>query len=596
MAAQEDSRGLHHLVFPERQVDEPTKRRRCYDDDYVSDGDADDRQPKRLRKDLAALSDWSLEVTDGDGFSKTFRVHRATLASASPYFHAAFTTPMRGRRASSSKLRLPPLCCTTFESALDFIYDGALPDDDEDVQWLCAWLAIARELDVPSLRDAALEQLHKYTVGDGPTPENRERLMVLYAHAIQLGLEKLQRHCEQQLVASPEMRGAVETYDVFPAEAILRLAGEATTQESIDIVAETNEGTPDRPSGHEWAAALIRRRLCGDSELADGDVRALLDGLAGVWAQLWTRDTWSCQGRIDHPDEAVTLLRLSVEYHGGCFLSAAGQEPITADETARESEDLWEPTEEDEQDIVQGCIFPTDPTFYGDKVKDYDESALLFTAATLEYMAAELLEISGHAVKERLGSNKDAAITERDIFRAIANDMEVGYSLKIHAGRCVQAQVACLACSLLGTISTQALARLPLDVVVLLWASVLRKNCHEDVVFDSIRGYLEATSAGPEARARAWRTCSFAHLSATKMAAVMENFDEFGLDSSTLLKASIAARYLAEGTSESDAKARGAMQGLTFNERKDPPAWVPRATFLAGSDRVGRPFPYLEIG
>ena len=594
MAANEDSRGLHHLVFPERQVDEPTKRRRCYDDDYMSD-DADDHQPKRLRKDLAALSDWSLEVTDGDGFSKTFRVHRATLASASPYFHAAFTTPMRGRRASSSKLRLPPLCCTTFESALDFIYDGALPDDDEDVQWLCAWLAIARELDVPSLRDAALEQLHKYTVGDGPTPENRERLMVLYAHAIQLGLEKLQRHCEQQLVASPEMRGAVETYDVFPAEAILRLAGEATTQESIDLIAETNEGTPDCPSGHDWAAALIRRRLCGDSELADGDVRALLDGLAGVWAQLWTRDTWSCQGRIDHPDEAVTLLRLSVEYHGGCFLSAAGQEPITADETARESEDLWEPTEEDEQDIVQGCIFPTDPTFYGDKVKDYDESALLFTAATLEYMAAELLEISGHAVKERLGSNVDAAITERDIFRAIANDMEVGYSMKIHAGRCIQAQVACLACSLLGTISTQALARLPLDVVVLLWASVLRKNCHEDVVFDSIRGYLEATSAGPEARARAWRTCSFAHLSATKMAAVMENFDEFGLDSSTLLKASIAARYLAEGTSESDAKARGAMQGLTFNERKDPPAWVPRATFLAGSDRVGRPFPYLEI-
>ena len=595
MAAHEDSRGLHHLVFPERQVDEPTKRRRCYDDDYMSD-DADDHQPKRLRKDLAALSDWSLEVTDGDGFSKTFRVHRATLASASPYFHAAFTTPMRGRRASSSKLRLPPLCCTTFESALDFIYDGALPDDDEDVQWLCAWLAIARELDVPSLRDAALEQLHKYTVGDGPTPENRERLMVLYAHAIQLGLEKLQRHCEQQLVASPEMRGAVETYDVFPAEAILRLAGEATTQESIDLIAETNEGTPDCPSGHDWAAALIRRRLCGDSELADGEVRALLDGLAGVWAQLWTRDTWSCQGRIDHPDEAVTLLRLSVEYHGGCFLSAAGQEPITADETARESEDLWEPTEEDEQDIVQGCIFPTDPTFYGDKVKDYDESALLFTAATLEYMAAELLEISGHAVKERLGSNVDAAITERDIFRAIANDMEVGYSMKIHAGRCIQAQVACLACSLLGTISTQALARLPLDVVVLLWASVLRKNCHEDVVFDSIRGYLEATSAGPEARARAWRTCSFAHLSATKMAAVMENFDEFGLDSSTLLKASIAARYLAEGTSESDAKARGAMQGLTFNERKDPPAWVPRATFLAGSDRVGRPFPYLEVG
>ena len=37
MAANEDSRGLHHLVFPERQVDEPTKRRRRYDDDYMSD-------------------------------------------------------------------------------------------------------------------------------------------------------------------------------------------------------------------------------------------------------------------------------------------------------------------------------------------------------------------------------------------------------------------------------------------------------------------------------------------------------------------------------------------------------------------------------
>ena len=44
MAANEDSRGLHHLVFPERQVDEPTKRRRRYDDDYMSD-DADDHQP-----------------------------------------------------------------------------------------------------------------------------------------------------------------------------------------------------------------------------------------------------------------------------------------------------------------------------------------------------------------------------------------------------------------------------------------------------------------------------------------------------------------------------------------------------------------------
>ena len=599
MAAQEDPRGLHHLVFPERQVDEPTKRRRCYDDDYVSDGDADDRQPKRLRrKDLAALSDWSLEVTDGDGFSKTFPVHRATLASASPFFHAAFTTPMRGRRASSSKLRLPPLCCAAFESALDFIYDGTLPKD-EGLTWLCPWFAIARELDVPSLRDAALEQLHAVCWEDlGPEPECRERLMVLYAHAIQLGLEKLQRHCEQQLVASPEMRGAVETYDVFPAEAILRLVGEATTREDIDIIYETNELTADRPSGHEWAAALIRRRLCGDSELADGEVRALLDGLAGVWAQVWNRDTWSCKGRIDHPDEAVTLLRLSVEYQGGCFLSSAGQEPITADETARESEDLWEPTEEDEQDIVQGPIFPTDPTFYGDKVKDYDKSALLFTAATLEYMAAELLEISGHAVKERLSSNVDAVITERDMFRAIANDMEVGYSLKIHAGRCIQAQVACLACSLFGTVSTQALARLPFDVAVVLWESVLRKHCHEDVVFDSIRGYLEATSAGPEARARAWQTCSFAHLSASKMATLMENFDEFGLDSSKLLKASIAARYLAEGTSAGDAKARGYMQaaGLTFNERKDPPAWVPRATFVAGSDRVGRPFPYSEIG
>ena len=336
MAAQPISHGdrLHHLVFPERQVDEPTKRRRCYDDDYVSD-DADDRQPKRLRrKDLAALSDWSLEVTDGEGFSKTFPVHRATLASASPFFHAAFTTPMRGRRASSSKLRLPPLCCAAFESALDFIYDGTLPKD-EGLTWLCPWFAIARELDVPSLRDAALEQLHAVCWEDlDPTPECREHLMLLYAHAIQLGLEKLQHHCEQQLIASPGMRGAVETYDAFPAEAILRLAVEAT-QQSSDPVAETTACPPDRPSPHAWAAALLRRRLCGDAELADGDVRALLDGLAGVWAQLWDMDSWSDKGRIDRPDEAVTLLRLSVEHQGGCFLSSAALEPITANETAR---------------------------------------------------------------------------------------------------------------------------------------------------------------------------------------------------------------------------------------------------------------------
>ena len=194
MAANEDSRGLHHLVFPERQVDEPTKRRRCYDDDYMSD-DADDHQPKRLRKDLAALSDWSLEVTDGDGFSKTFRVHRATLASASPYFHAAFTTPMRGAGGASTELRLPTVCCAAFESALDFIYDGTLPEDDEDVNWLCPWIAIARELDTPSLRDAALARLqqrisprhlwsHRRNRSMNFLEYEREQLMVLYAHAI----------------------------------------------------------------------------------------------------------------------------------------------------------------------------------------------------------------------------------------------------------------------------------------------------------------------------------------------------------------------------------------------------------------------------
>ena len=107
-----------------------------------------------------------------------------------------------------------------------------------------------------------------------------------------------------------------------------------------------------------------------------------------------------------------------------------------------------------------------------------------------------------------------------------------------------------------------------------------------------------ATLSAEEARARAWRTCSFAHLSATTMATVMENTDEFGLDSSTLLKASIAARFCAEGTSGGEAKAREYMQeaGLTFNERNTPPPWVPRATKVAGPDRARRPLPYLEIG
>ena len=625
MAAQPISHGdrLHHLVFPERQVDEPTKRRRCYDDDYVSD-DADDRQPKRLRrKDLAALSDWSLEVTDGEGFSKTFPVHRATLASASPFFHAAFTTPMRGRRASTSKLRLPPLCCAAFESALDFIYDGTLPKD-EGLTWLCPWFAIARELDVPSLRDAALEQLHAVCWEDlDPTPECREHLMLLYAHAIQLGLEKLQHHCEQQLVASPGMRGAVETYDAFPAEAILRLAVEAT-QQSSDPVAETKACPPDRPSPHAWAAAVLRRRLCGDAELADGDVRALLDGLAGVWAQLWDMDSWSDKGRIDRPDEAVTLLRLSVEHQGGCFLSSAALEPITANETARESKDTWRPTEQLEQEALASqkvggdetvlSVFPTERTFYGDKAKDFDESAVIFAAATLEFIAAEFLIMAGNEREERYKSRGDPlagaedsdqtddywtnVVTEEDILRALGGDVESGQSLTIHAGRCLQAQALSLACCFLGTVSTEALARLPFDVAVVIWESVLRKHCHEDVVFDSIRGYLEATSAGPEARARAWRTCSFAHLSATKMATVMENTDEFGLDSSTLLKASIAARFCAEGTSGGEAKAREYMQeaGLTFNERNTPPPWVPRATKVAGPDRGRRPLPYLEIG
>ena len=351
-------------------------------------------------------------------------------------------------------------------------------------------------------------------------------------------------------------------------------------------------------------------------------MRALLDGLAGVWAQLWDMDSWSDKGRIDRPDEAVTLLRLSVEHQGGCFLSSAWQEPITADETARESKDTWRPTEQLEQEALASqkvggdetvlSVFPTERTFYGDKAKDFDESAVIFAAATLEFIAAEFLIMAGNEREERYKSRGDPlagaedsdqtddywtnVVTEEDILRALGGDVESGQSLTIHAGRCLQAQALSLACCFLGTVSTEALARLPFDVAVVIWESVLRKHCHEDVVFDSIRGYLEATSAGPEARARAWRTCSFAHLSATKMAAVMDNTAEVGLDASTLLKASIAARYLAEGTSESDARARLTMQGLTFNERKAPPAWVPRATFVAGTDRVGRPFPYLEVG
>ena len=86
----------------------------------------------------------------------------------------------------------------------------------------------------------------------------REQLMVLYAHAIQLGLEKMRSHCEEQLVTSPEMRGAVETYDVFPAEVIVRLAGEATRQ-------SRDGDDPDPESPLLWAGALLRRRLCGDA-------------------------------------------------------------------------------------------------------------------------------------------------------------------------------------------------------------------------------------------------------------------------------------------------------------------------------------------
>ena len=642
-------------------------RRHRYDDDYVEDEPPTKRQ---RREDLAPLSDWTLHVTDGEGFDRSYEVHRVTLARASPFFHAAFTTPVGGRRRggpATSELRLPTRCCAAFEAAVDFMYGEPLPDG---VEWLCAWLAIARELDVPKLRDTAIdrvEDLLEDVKNEGGSRRRRD-LTILYAHACELRLEKLRYECEVLLFrvsfryhmlgrhAEP-LHGDAAEYDEFPVDAVLSLLRQAADFD-----------TPRPAQAVAWVTRLVARRLCAGvgpvaCRPADDDARDLLDGLARAWASLWwptkpsedpLLDDDTIMTRlvsstgIEHVDEAVELLRLSIALQGGSFLTSASPPPRSSQEEVAEAQELvdYEELEEEDPELLmadeegrgirrkdydsdltsavaaRNLSFPIDREFYGDKWAHFDQEAVVYAAGVLEYLTAEWLETAGYIAKARIKKDSSArapVILESDIWMANSLDRhdlfrsnpewngcpELPRSLSVHPGRCLQAICAEHIIQKLSAATPSVFARLPLDVAIIIWTAP-GMDANEDAVFDSIRAYLDETSAAPEVRSRAWGACSFAHLSSDKMSAAMGC--DVGVDPSTLLKGAVAARYIAEGAAalstdalaldRAVAKARATMEnaGLLFNDKSNPASYQHQATFVAGAERGKRPVPYYEVG
>jgi hypothetical protein len=484
-------------------------------------------------------------------------------------------------------LTLSADCCDAFDLMLAFIYDGELPDNVET--WVPC-LVLAREFDVPSLRDAMLDRVGQffdllydsdfgdsasglsnrrtqrgvsdlatrewrgvkrgsgscrvYHEGDSDddsiNSDVRDDLSTLYAHANEYGFGQLQSACEKQIVA---LRLPVESLDELPIASILKLVDTASTD--TKFYGETMCA---------WVIKLVWRRLHDVGDVKPEEVRSLLDSLAPCLCFGYDdRNVYN-----DDPaklgltaEQARGFLRLSMEHHGG--LKVSGPVRYLARDDFDDLSDNFPPPDWEKWimdmprkdfdlrhvSIKSGLVFPVGLTQERLGAR-FDTSAAIYLTAVLEYLAAEVLELSGKAAEKRdvSESTRVETILARDVNSALNGDVELRQTA-YQSCRSLDLVLQSLCVATLGRLLLEQeddslVPDLPLDVLLVLWQSVLcvpfisdrssprrRRSAYtdgvngykEDIIFDSIEGYLDATSPGPEVHARAWQTCSFAHIS-----------------------------------------------------------------------------------
>ena len=299
-----------------------------------------------------------------------------------------------------------------------------------------------------------------------------------------------------------------------------------------------------------WVIKLVWRRLHDVGDVKPEEIRSLLDSLAPCL----------CYGYDDHnvydddpaklgltAEQARGFLRLSLEHHGGLkvsgpvrFLARDDFDDLSVEfpppdwekcilDMSRKELELYHVS------IKSGLTFPVGLT--QERLgAQFDTSAAIYMTTVLEYLAAEVLELSGNAAEKR----DVETILACDVNSALNGDVELRKTA-YQSCRSLDFVLQSLCIATLGRLLLEQFLEhdslvpdLPLDVLLVLWQSMLcvpfisdrssprrRRSAYtdlvngykEDIIFDSIEGYLDATSPGPEVHARAWQTCSFAHIS-----------------------------------------------------------------------------------
>ena len=346
--------------------------------------------------------------------------------------------------------------------------------------------------------------------------EIRDDLSTLYAHAVEYGFGQLQSACEKQIVA---LRLPVESLDELPISSIVKLVDTASTD--TKFYGETMCA---------WVIKLVWRRLHDVGDVKPEEVRSLLDSLAPCLCFGYDdRNVYN-----DDPaklgltaEQARGFLRLSMEHHGG--LKVSGPVRYLARDDFDDVSGEFPPQDWNQfiMDMPQkdfeihymsaksGLNFPVGLTQERLGAR-FDTSAAIYLTAVLEYLAAEVLELSGKAAEER----DVETILACDVNSALNGDVELRKTA-YQSCRSLDLVLQSLCVATLGRLLLEQeddslVPDLPLDVLLVLWQSAYTDGVNgykEDIIFDSIEGYLDATSPGPEVHARAWQTCSFAHIS-----------------------------------------------------------------------------------